>query len=287
MKTRTKLGAAAGLVGLAWAGTVAAIAANQRKLVFNPASLREADNPRSSGHRTRTVTLLAADGTRLSGWLMTPQTAGPHPAVLYFGGRSEEVSWVARDAGRMFPGMAVLALNYRGYGQSHGQPGEQAFIDDATRLFDWLAERADVDATRIALVGRSLGSGVAIQIARARPAHSMVLITPYDSILALAQKRFRVVPVQLVLRHRFESVLHAAGLAIPTLVLRAESDVVVPHSHTDRLVAKLSGRVDDQTIPQSDHCDIPYLADTQERIAKFLTMQFKREPLCAFVEHKA
>lgn len=287
MKSRTKLGAAAGLVGLAWAGTVAAIAANQRKLVFNPASLREADNPRSSGHRTRTVTLRAADGTRLSGWLMTPQTAGPHPAVLYFGGRSEEVSWVARDAGRMFPGMAVLALNYRGYGQSHGQPGEQAFIDDATLLFDWLAERADVDATRIALVGRSLGSGVAIQIARARPAHSMVLITPYDSILALAQKRFRGVPVQLVLRHRFESVRHATGLATPTLVLRAESDVVVPHAHTDRLVAKLSGRVEDQTVPQSDHFDIPYLADTQERIARFLTMQSKRAPLCTFVEHNA
>jgi len=287
LKSRTKLGAAAGLVGLAWAGTVAAIAANQRKLVFNPASLREADNPRSSGHRTRTVTLRAADGTRLSGWLMTPQTAGPHPAVLYFGGRSEEVSWVARDAGRMFPGMAVLALNYRGYGQSHGQPGEQAFIDDATLLFDWLAERADVDATRIALVGRSLGSGVAIQIARARPAHSMVLITPYDSILALAQKRFRGVPVQLVLRHRFESVRHATGLATPTLVLRAESDVVVPHAHTDRLVAKLSGRVEDQTVPQSDHFDIPYLADTQERIARFLTMQSKRAPLCTFVEHNA
>jgi cephalosporin-C deacetylase-like acetyl esterase len=66
----------------------------------------------------------AKDGTRLAGWLMTPPVAGPHPGVVYFGGRSEEVSWVARDAGKLFPGMAVLAVNYRGYGDSHGDPAE-------------------------------------------------------------------------------------------------------------------------------------------------------------------
>jgi dipeptidyl aminopeptidase/acylaminoacyl peptidase len=275
MKSHTKVGV--GLAALLWAGATAALASQQRKLVFNPATLPEVSKPRSAGHKTRPVVLRGADGTRLAGWYMVPDTPGPHPAVLYFGGRSEEVSWVARDAARMFPGMAVLAMNYRGYGKSHGQPGEAHLIEDGKILFDWLAERPQIEATRVALVGRSLGSGVAVQVAQARNAHSLVLITPYDSILAIAKRRFRVVPVNLVLRHRFESVRHAVGLQVPTLVLRAEEDVIVPHAHTDRLVAQLSCVLRDETILGSDHCDIPYLSTTQDCVAQFLNDRFQVE----------
>jgi dipeptidyl aminopeptidase/acylaminoacyl peptidase len=229
------------------------------------------------------VVLRAADGTRLSGWLMTPMIPGPHPAVVYFGGRSEEVSWVVRDAGKLFPGMAVLAVNYRGYGDSHGEPAEVFMVEDGCMLFDWMAARTHVDPRRIAVVGRSLGSGVAVQVAKQRPVHSVVLITPYDSILALAKRKFRVMPIEYMLRHRFESIRFAPDLKAPTYVLRAASDDVVPHSHTDQLVAKLAQLCGDDTIPDSDHLNIPYLEATQSRIAAFLTAQFAR-PIPAAVE---
>ena len=276
MNKSQKVASVAGVLSLLWIGLTGAIAASQRRLVFNPTAKREVDKPRSSGHRTRPVVLRAADGTKLSGWLMTPQVVGPHPAVLYFGGRSEEVSWVARDAGKLFPGMAVLAINYRGYGASHGEPAEQLMVDDGRLLFDWLAERHHVDPKRVAVVGRSLGSGVAVQVALERPVHSLVLITPYDSILALAKRRFRAVPVEYVLRHRFESVKYAPQLTAPTYVLRAASDDVVPHSHTDILVSKLGRLHLDEIIPDSDHMNIPYLDFTQVRIASFLTQMFSQ-----------
>ena len=272
-KTRTAA-ALAGMLSFFWVGMTAAVAAGQRRLLFNPTVKREVASPRSSAHRTRPVVLRAADGTRLSGWLMTPRRPGPHPAVLYFGGRSEEVSWVARDAGRLFPNMSVLAMNYRGYGDSHGDPAEQHLVEDGRSLFDWLAERHEVDAQRIAVVGRSLGSGVAVQVVQQRPAHSLVLITPYDSILALAKRRFRAMPVEWVLRHRFESIKFAKALTAPTFVLRAATDDVVPHSHTDQLVAQLSHLLLDETIPASDHMNIPYLERTQQRIADFLSARF-------------
>ena len=222
------------------------------------------------------MVLRAKDGTRLCGWLLTPLVPGPRPAVMYFGGRSEEVSWVARDAGKLFPGMTVLAMNYRGYGQSHGVPAEIHMIDDGCTLFDWLAELGQVDASRIALVGRSLGSGVAVQVAKERPVHSVVLITPYDSILAIAKRRFRVMPIEYMLRHRFESIKYAPSLKAPTYILRAFDDDVVPHSHTDQLVGKLATLVGDDTVPGSDHMNIPYLEATQALIASFLTRQFAK-----------
>jgi len=275
MDTSKKM--AAGITGLAsmlWLGLTAAVAANQRRLVFNPVLEREVKSPRSSGHRTRPVVLRASDGTRLAGWLMTPTIPGPRPAVLYFGGRSEEVSWVVRDAGKLFPNMTVLAMNYRGYGDSQGIPAEIHMIEDGCLLYDWLATRGQVDPQRIAVVGRSLGSGVAVQVAKERPAHSVVLITPYDSILAIAKRRFRVMPIEYMLRHRFESIKYAPSLKAPTYVLRAASDDVVPHLHTDLLVAKLGALVADEVVPGSDHMNIPYLEATQDMVAAFLTRQF-------------
>lgn len=277
MDTSKKM--AAGITGFAsflWLTLSAALAANQRRLVFNPCITPECESPRSTGHRTRPVVLRAKDGTRLSGWLLTPLVPGPRPAVMYFGGRSEEVSWVARDAGKLFPGMTVLAMNYRGYGQSHGVPAEIHMIEDGCTLFDWLAALGQVDAARIALVGRSLGSGVAVQVAKERPVHSVVLITPYDSILAIAKRRFRVIPIEYMLRHRFESIKYAPSLKAPTYVLRAAQDDVVPHSHTDQLVEKLATLVGDDTVPGSDHMTIPYMEATQALIASFLTRQFKK-----------
>ena len=279
MDNSRKVAGLAGFASLLWLGLTAAVAVNQRKLLFNPCLKREVDRPRSNGHRTRAVVLRARDGTRLSGWLLTPHAFGKHPAVLYFGGRSEEVSWVARDAGRMFPGMTVLAVNYRGYGESQGDPAEQHMVEDGCTLFDWLASHGHVDAARIAVVGRSLGSGVAVQVARDRPVQSAVLITPYDSILAIAKRRFRAVPVEYVLRHRFESVKYAPQLKAPTFVLRAANDDVVPHSHTDMLVAQLARLEGDVTVPDSDHMNIPYLEGTQSRVADFLCRQFF--PQCA------
>ena len=276
MNNSKKVAGVAGVLSVLWLGMTAAIAASQRRLVFNPTLKREVDKPRSTGHRTRPIVLRATDGTKLSGWLMTPQQVGPHPAVVYFGGRSEEVSWVVRDAARLFPGMAVLAVNYRGYGASQGDPAENHMVEDGRLLFDWLAERHHVDPQRVAVVGRSLGSGVAVQVALERPVHSLVLITPYDSILAIAKRRFRAVPVEYVLRHRFESVKYAPALKSPTYVLRAATDDVVPHSHTDLLVAKLARLQLDETIIGSDHMNIPYLGVTQEKIAAFLANQFKQ-----------
>ncbi|NYE62432.1 hypothetical protein FHW58_003647 [Duganella sp. 1224] len=275
MNHSKKVAGLAGVVSVLWMGLTAAVAANQKRLLFNPlGSKREVLKPYSSGHRTRPIVVRAKDGTRLSGWLMTPPVAGPHPGVVYFGGRSEEVSWVARDAGKLFPGMAVLAVNYRGYGDSHGDPAEEHFVEDGRMLYDWLSERHHVDPKRIAVVGRSLGSGVAVQVAKERDANAVVLITPYDSILALAKRKFRTLPVDYFLRHKFESVKYADQIKAPAYVLRAAVDDIVPHSHTDQLVQKLATLHADEIVPDSDHLNIPYLESTQQRIASFLASRF-------------
>ncbi|NEX63050.1 alpha/beta fold hydrolase [Noviherbaspirillum sp. 17J57-3] len=247
----------------------------QREMLFAPTRQREVARCSPVGHRTRQVVLRSADGTRLCGWLMTPRVPGPHPAVVYFGGRSEEVSWVVRDAEHLFPGLQVLAVNHRGFGESQGIPGERELVDDGCACVDWLCAAGRVpDGSRIAIVGRSLGSGIAVQVAARRAVAAVVLVTPFDSVLAVARRRIPAAPVGLILRHRFESVKVAEQVRAPVLIVRAERDDVVPHPHTDALATRLPKLIDDVVIPGSDHANIPFIVTTQLLVRRFLRQAF-------------
>jgi uncharacterized protein len=258
-----------------WAGFIVVITARQRTMLFAPNRQREVAQFAPSGHRTRQVVVRSADGTRLCGWLMTPRVPGPHPAVVYFGGRSEEVSWVVRDAEHLFPGMQVLAVNHRGFGESHGVPGERELVEDGCACVDWLCAAGRVpDSSRIAIVGRSLGSGIAVQVAAKRAVAAVVLLTPFDSVLAVVRKKIPTAPVGLILRHRFESIKVARQVQAPVLIVRAERDDVVPHPHTDVLATHLPKLTDDVIIPGSDHANIPFIVETQVLVRRFLRKAF-------------
>ena len=134
------------------------------------------------GRAIEPLAFTAGDGVTVRGWFVRAAHS-PAPLVIFYGGNAEEVSWQVSEP---WPSDWSLALvNYRGYGQSEGKPSEQALFADAELVFDALAARADVDRTRIVLVGRSLGSGVATYLASRREVAGLVLISPYDSMTAL------------------------------------------------------------------------------------------------------
>ena len=115
------------------------------------------------------------------------------------------------------PGLApwsVAALNYRGYGRSEGAPSEAAISADALLVYDRLAGREDIDAERIVVFGRSLGSGVAVPLAARRPVHAVILVSPFDSLRRIAKKTYPFVPVPTLLRHPFDSLALAPRLSL-------------------------------------------------------------------------
>ncbi|TFW05174.1 hypothetical protein E4K72_11715 [Oxalobacteraceae bacterium OM1] len=148
-------------------------------------------------------------------------------------------------------------------------------MEDGCACVDWLTAAGRVpDNSRIAIVGRSLGSGVAVQVAARRTVAAVVLLTPFDSVLAMVRKKIRSAPVRLILRHRFESIKVADKVDAPVLILRAERDDVVPHPHTDALAARLPRLADDAVIPGSNHANIPFIAETQVLVRRFLRKSF-------------
>ena len=120
---------------------------------------------------------------------------GKNEALLYFGGNAEAVIYNAEDFLTAFTQHTVYLLNYRGYGESTGYPTEKGIFSDALLLFDKVQEKHQ----KISVIGRSLGSGVAVYLASKRPLNKLALITPYDSIKSLGQSKFIIFPVFLLL----------------------------------------------------------------------------------------
>ena len=186
------------------------------------------------------IRIAAADDVTLHGWFLKNSTVAKVPVLIYFGGNAEEVSGLTLDS-ESLPGVAMLLVNYRGYGLSSGKPGEAALFSDAVTLYDYVSHRADVDASRIVLMGRSLGSGIAVFLASQRRVAAVVLVTPYDSITAVAQRKFPFMPVSWLLRHPFDSYSRAPGIKAPLLALVAKDDTLIPPEHARRLVANWGG----------------------------------------------
>jgi uncharacterized protein len=193
----------------------------------------------------------ATDGTRLRGW-MRVATATPAPAVLYFGGNAEEVSWTLAEK-RWPREWAIVAVNYRGYGASEGAPSETALVADALAIYDAIAGRPDVDASRIVVFGSSLGTGVAVKLAAARPIAGAILASPYDSMVEVGRTHYPWLPVSWLLKHRFEADADARRAHAPLLAIVADGDSTIPRERSQALYAAWAGPKAWLVVPATDH----------------------------------
>ena len=193
--------------------------------------------------------LTAADGTRIHAWHFKSGA----PLVLYFGGNAEEVSWMIEAAQANASGVSWLLMDYRGYGQSAGAPSEKALVEDALALYDHAAKLPGTDPKRIFAFGRSLGSGVAVALAAERPLAGVVLATPFDSLAAVAKRYYWYLPVDWMLKHRFDSAARAPQLKTPLLCLIAERDEVIPAVHAERLFEAWGGAKRKVVLAEAGH----------------------------------
>ena len=211
----------------------------QRSLIYYP-------QPRQN---TAGITLLALQSQGQSINVSTRPRDGD-AALIYFGGNAEDVSLDMPDYAAAFPDRAIYLMHYRGYGGSSGKPAEKGIVSDALALFDLVHGQH----SKVILIGRSLGAGVAIQVAAARPAERLVLVTPFDSLKDPAYKAYPYLPCGLLLVDKYESWRYAPKIQAPTLILAAGNDEIVPASSTERLRTRFqSGLVHYVVIPGAGH----------------------------------
>jgi len=229
-------------VDLSWLGQLAQIGAIfvigfplliylvQDSLIFYPQPLAEAQRVQIAQRAAvESVFIHAEDGTRLHAWHARGKSASS--LVMYFGGNAEEVSWMLDEAARRTPEVGWLLVDYRGYGSSGGSPSEKALTGDALRWYDHLSGQYK----KVYTFGRSLGSGVAVQLAAQRPIAGVILVAPFDSLVEVGKRYYPFLPVDWMLRHRFDSVALAPKITAPLLCVVATRDEIIPAVHSKRL----------------------------------------------------
>lgn len=213
----------AAIVATVYLLACAVLFTQQRSLFYFP-------QPRRFGDAA-SVIKMQVDGARLE---VSARPLDVPDAVIYFGGNAEDVSGSLPTLAQAFPDQALYLMHYRGYGGSEGKPTEAALVADALAMFDQLHARHP----NITVIGRSLGSGVALHLASMRPAVRLVLVTPYDSIVGIAAGHYRWFPVHWLLIDKYESWRYAPSITVPTRVVMASDDEVIPRASSDLLLTR-------------------------------------------------
>ncbi|HJT08428.1 MAG TPA: alpha/beta hydrolase [Stellaceae bacterium] len=227
----------------------------QRSLVFHP---RQGVPEQAEAAGMVPVKATAADGVTVVHWY-APAQPGQATVVLFHGNGGTVTalgSWATALRAR---GLGVVLADYRGYSGNPGMPSEEGLYADARAILDWVAAHG-IDDRHTVLLGWSLGTGIAVQMAIERPVAGVVLLAPYTSIVDVGARRYPIFPVSLLMRDRFDSMSKIAGVHAPVMVVTGERDLVVPPDMGHALFAAAHEPKRALFLPETGHLITPSTA---------------------------
>jgi len=234
-----------GALALAYAAAVGGLYAAQDRFIYPAPQTRHAPAP---GFAAQTLT--TDDGLALQAHWRAPDAG--RPSIVFFHGNGGSLALAAQETqGFAAQGYGVLLVEYRGYGGNPGSPSEEGFYRDGRAAMAFLA-REGVAPARTVIVGHSLGTGTASQMAKEFAPAALILLAPFTSLPDVAAGAMPFVPARWLVKARFENVAKVPGLTLPVLIAHGTADSVVPFALGERL-AKAAPRASFRAIAGSDH----------------------------------
>jgi pimeloyl-ACP methyl ester carboxylesterase len=225
----------------------------------------------------RDVNLHTEDGLELRAWFVPAAAAGDSTpgtpmAVLVAPGNGGNRAGRAGLAEELRArGLAVLLLDYRGYGGNPGSPSEEGLVADAFAASEAL-EALGYPPEHTIYFGESLGTGVVAALQVRRPPAGMVLRSPFTELTDVGAHHYPLLPVRLLLRDRFPVVEHLASSHVPVTVIYGDHDTVVPSTLSAQVADAASSLVERMVIRDADHNDPvmfgPRVAEAVVRLAQ-------------------
>lgn len=219
----------------------------------------------------------------LEGWhLVNTQAIDPR-TLIYFGGNAENVASYLP----LFKSLNlahVYTFNYRGYGQSGGKPSEQAIYADATAIVNYVLQQQHITPSELVILGRSLGTAVAGEIATHYAVSQLILVTPLKSAVDNGKRTMPFLPVDWLMKHRFDLAEKAPQIHADSLIIIARNDEVIPVKDSLYTFERLAGNKQKLEINHIGHNNVFDNGAVNTAIARFihtktLTPPIRTEPL--------
>jgi fermentation-respiration switch protein FrsA (DUF1100 family) len=247
------------LVVVVFVGVVVAVIwALQRRLIYYPSP-----GPVPEAHTVidgaSDVTLQTSDGLALGAWFVPPEAPSNDMTVLVASGNAGDRSLrapLARALAR--EGFGVLLFDYRGYGGNPGQPSEDGLAQDVRAAYRFLVENKGIARRRLVYFGESLGAAVVTELSTEHPPAGLVLRSPFTDLAAVGQVHYPFLPVRARLKDRFPVVDHIRRVNVPTTVVYATHDSVVPAAQSLAVADAAAGTTSVVEVA-GDHNDIALL----------------------------
>jgi fermentation-respiration switch protein FrsA (DUF1100 family) len=209
----------------------------------------------------RDVRLTTADGLTLGAWYLPGE--GGHTVLVANGNGGDRTDRVALAAALRDAGFAVLLFDYRGYGDSEGEPTEAGLALDVRAARSYLVDDLRVPPDRLVYFGDSIGGAVVSELAVEYPPAGLVLRSPFTELADTAAEHYPFLPVRLLLRDRFPVVEHVRRIRVPTVVVHGSADSVVPPAQSRAVAEAAAGPVTVVEVRGADHNDPVLLTGSQ------------------------
>jgi len=243
----------------------------QRRLMYFP--FGQVPDPASIGLKgASAVSFNSSDGVALTGWFITTAAAPRFTVMVFNGNAGNRAHRLPLAQALAAEGLAVLLLDYRGFGGNPGSPTEAGLKADARGALNYLLRRPDVDPKRLVYFGESLGSAVAVDLAVDHQPAALILRSPFTSATDVARVHYWFLPVQWLLRDRFASIDRIADVRAPLLIVAGDRDGIVPIDQSRRLFEAANAPKSFLVIQGADHNDDPLQAGRQmtDAVLQFL-----------------
>ena len=262
------------LTGCANFGALSPLAPLERKLIYHPTPMDDSIQlPPSSG--IEDVYFRSGDETSLHGWFLPhPQ---PRAVALVLHGNAGNIAHridslkILSDRHQL----SVFLFDYRGYGRSQGTPSEAGILMDARAARRWLARRTGISESDVVLFGRSLGGGVAVDLAAKDGARGLVLASTFTSLPEVGRHHFPYLPTSALMTQRLDSLSSIAEFHGPLLQSHGDADRVIPFEMGQALFAAANHPKQFVVLQNGGHND-PHSESYRKALDEFID----RLPAC-------
>ena len=237
----------------------------EKRFVFFPVA-EVLYTPADAGLNYEDIRFQTSDGLDLQGWFIPGDPgSGSNLTWVWFHGNGGNIGHRIDELAlaHQRTGADIFIFDYRGYGQSEGEPSEKGTYLDSRAAVEYLLVRPDVDSGRLIYLGHSLGAAVAVELSLAQPPRAMVLVSPFASVRDMAKLTLPFPPVGWLVRNHYDSMSRISSVTVPVLFLHGDLDETVPISQGRKLYAAANEPKQFKVLNGAAHNDTYEVASEQ------------------------